>query len=339
MPFAGVILGGAFAAVSSLLRTRGRRSTPVAVDPALGHPSARALLDALVGEDGDAVVGTLATATDPVVRNHLVRMIGDRPGRPGWADGLVERHPDDAGAWLASGASLVGYAWQIRGWGYASAVDADAWPSFFAVLQEADTQLGQAITLDPADATPWVLGLKTARGRQLDRDEADRRFQEATARVSFHPGAVDNHLQYLCAKWHGSTEEMFAFARWVTEAAPPGSPAHSAVPTAHIEHFLDLRRETPTMKTSSHFCQPEVIDELHEAAERSVFHPDFPFDLAGAQCLNDFALALTWTRRFEPCRRLFATIEDRVTEYPWVYLGEPGERFTLLRAVANGQIW
>jgi hypothetical protein len=338
MPFLDGIIEAARAAVSGWRVPRERGWTPVTVDPTLGHPAAAALADAVRRDDGAAVVGVLGATPDPTVRNHLVGMILDEPGRPGWADGLIDSHAEDPAAWLASAASLVGYAWQIRGRGDASSVDEDAWPSFFAVLGEAETQLRRAADLAPADATPWVLGLRSGRGLQLDRAELDRRFHEAIERVPFHLGAVAGHLQNLCAKWHGSAEEMFAFARWVTDTAPAGSPARLVVPMAHIEHVLRLVHDTPGLRPRSYFSRREVITELDDAAARSVFHPEFVDDLGGVECANVFALAFSWAYVVASGRRLFDHLGDRVTDDPWAYIGEPGERFAFYRALVHGRL-
>ena len=334
MPF-GFLIGGAVA-IASRLRRPAATPPVVTIDPTLGHPAAAELLGALHRDDAPTVVRVLATSTDPVVRNHLVGMMSDNPGRPGWSDGLVERYPHEPAAWLASGASLIGRAWEVRGHGYASAVEADAWPAFFEMLREADTQLVRAGELDPADATPWTLALATARGLQLGPDESTRRFQEATARVPFHPGAVNNQLQNLCVKWGGSAEDMFAFTHWVLRSAPPGSAAHQVVPMAHFEHVAQLMRDDPDLTISGYFHRPDVLAELKEAAYRSVFHDSFGNDLVGILCQNVFAFAFTCAGELGPARRLYLAIGDRVTERPWMYVGEPAVVFTKLRAGARG---
>jgi hypothetical protein len=255
----------ALVALFAIRRIQARRRA-VPIDATLGDPTARALLDATRRGDGDAVATILSDTPDPVVRHHALMLLKEVPGRPGWADGLIDRQPHQQAAWLASAASLIGHAWEIRGSGYAASVEEDAWPAFFTVLVEADHQLERAIKLDRDDAMPWVLGLITARGLQLDRPVADERFRAAIARSPFHPGAIDQRLQHLCCKWHGSAEEMFALARWVLSSAPPGSPAHRAVPMAHIEHRLALVRDSSGAEARAHFSRPEVVAELRAAA-------------------------------------------------------------------------
>mmetsp|Transcript_26984 Transcript_26984/g.75920 ORF Transcript_26984/g.75920 Transcript_26984/m.75920 type:complete len:626 (+) Transcript_26984:184-2061(+) len=70
-------------------------------------------------------------------------------------------------------------------------------------------------------------------------------------------------LQYFCAKWHGSNEQMFALARNATQNVPVGAGHHALwalIPMAHFEgaNFGGLG-------SASHWKTAAVQDELHRA--------------------------------------------------------------------------
>ena len=69
----------------------------------------------------------------------------------------------------------------------------------------------------------------------MDRDEAQRRFDEVVARHPWHRIAHEHMLQYRCEKWFGSHEEMFEFARATAERAPDGSLPPRLIAVAHVE--------------------------------------------------------------------------------------------------------
>ncbi len=156
-------------------------------------------------------------------------------------------------AWAAaapSGRSLAFHgralgrdAWAIRGRGYGRDVDAIAWAPFSAPLEEAERVLWQAVDVAPGSADPWIGLIVTARGLSLGRDEVVHRFNQAHGRDRFRPDACAQAMQGLCAKWFGSDDEMFGFARWDEAEAPADSAARMVLPMAHIERLVAASRE------------------------------------------------------------------------------------------------
>jgi hypothetical protein len=310
-----------------------KQAPPVAFDPTLGQPLVRQAVAAADARDGDGVLAAFAAA-DGRTRHLITANLEERCGRPGWTDGLVERHPDLADAWLLSGVSLVMWAWEARGRGYASRVAPDAWPLFLERLTAADGHLLHAARLSPYDPEPWIYLQAVGRGLSLDRDEMTRRFHESVRTDRFHCAAVSARLQVLCAKWQGSSREMFDFARAVSVSAPDGHAVHDVIVRAHIEEFLQRRRDG-ALKPSEYFRAREVAREIGAAADRSVRHRRFGQGIDEVAARNWFALGLLWAGDVAGSHRQFQAIGTRVLPAPWDYFGDVGAKFAEFRAVAG----
>jgi len=219
------------------------------------------------------------------------------------------------------GAAYTRDAWALRGRKIAEHVDENAWEGFFGGLQQAEATLQHAATLNPSDAEPWVAMLKTARGLQMSNDDVHDRFQQAHSRQPFHPGACRQLLQTLCAKWVGTHEEMFAFARWVHEHAPADSAARDALSVAHFEFVL-----AEGLKPSEYFTRAEVQAELVGAAQAYLAALGALGDRAPAHHvapLNWILLALQPMSKeaAETVLEVIAKIDGRPSAAPWDYYG------------------
>ncbi|MEU5259887.1 DUF4034 domain-containing protein [Amycolatopsis sp. NPDC021455] len=145
---------------------------------------------------------------------------------------LGDAAADDDGplkAWQASGSAdaaavnaqgLVALAWQIRSSYTPEHVSEEQWAGFFRVLEDAEAATRAATEAAPEDPTPWCTMLTVARGRQYENDDFRAVWAELVARDPLHRPAHEQALQYWCAKWFGSHEQMFAFADEALEKAP-----------------------------------------------------------------------------------------------------------------------
>jgi len=164
------------------------------------------------------------------------------------------------------GMSQIRDAWEIRGETRAAQVDPAAWKGFYAGLQVAEQTLQAATQQDPSAAAPYAEMLTSARGLQLPKEEANRRFQMAHSREPFGPRACTIMLQNLCAKWtHGSHGAMFAFARWVDANAPADSPSRVVIFQAHYE-FQGNQEDGSFEQT--YFANDDVAAEVEIAAAK-----------------------------------------------------------------------
>lgn len=132
--------------------------------------------------------------------------------KQGILDEWCSKQPESHIPWLLRGIFYIGYAWQIRGGGWARDVPKDAWPKFEAMLDRAQADLEKSYQLNPNDPNSSCQLLLVARGLGLSRDEMEKYFQNAISASPFHYGSYDQKLCYLMPKWHGTQQEMNDFA-------------------------------------------------------------------------------------------------------------------------------
>ena len=248
---------------------------------------------------------------------------------------VVERwcaaRPDSAPAQVALGACRIDAAWEVRGTGLAESVSRAAWERFHEGLRRAEAGLERGAKLDPADATPWTLLLRSGRGLEIPVEELRLRFEQATRRDPGLCVAHDEMLQALAQKWFGSHEEMFAFARGVADGAADGSPLHALVAVAHQERWV-LEEEG---RFGAEYFVGEVLAEVTAAAQRSVLLPGFPDpaeDPDAMWAMNVFALPLWFGGAREWSASLMGRLGDHLTEAPWWYVADEADVIAAARA-------
>ena len=132
--------------------------------------------------------------------------------KQGILDEWCSQQPESHIPWLLRGIFYTGYAWQIRGGGWAEDVPKDAWAKFEAMLHRARADLRKSYQLNPKDPNSSCQLLVVAKGLSLSRDEMEKYFQNAISAFPFHYGSHYQKLNYLMPKWHGTKEEMDDFA-------------------------------------------------------------------------------------------------------------------------------
>lgn len=217
-------------------------------------------------------------------------------------------------------------AWAIRGNGLADTVSSQSFTSFKDGLQHAEGTLQQAVGLDPDLADPWVPLMTTSRGLQMGQKELQRRFDECQRNELFRPDACVQMLQGLCAKWGGSHEKMFEFARLIESSAAPDSPARESLPRAHYEYAA----YTDGLQSADHYKTPEIAAEIEAAAERYLAAtPPNPL-AAHLGPLNAYVLALHPhdKRSAKLVSECIARINGRPTSSPWdMWNDEVGKKY------------
>jgi hypothetical protein len=304
--------------------TRGGK--PAVIDPCLGDETARRL-DAAAGRgDWEAVSTILTPVEDQDLRAFYVGVLADRSGPQPWIGQWLAARPESALPYLVKGAHAVQWAWEARGSGTASTVSQEQFAVFFRRLKVAEDNLDEAVSRDPGDATAWAELITTALGRQLGIEEAERRFKEVVARHRWHRAAHARMLQQKCAKWGGSNELALAFARDTVEQMPAGCTLGSMVAVAHFE--AALQADGPI---EDQLSRPEVLAEVHAAADRSVRHPEFR-RIPGHQTADGwFALVFHLAGDHGAAAERFDAIGDMPTELPWGYYRDAGRAYTRYR--------
>ncbi|ASU83121.1 hypothetical protein CDO52_10300 [Nocardiopsis gilva YIM 90087] len=263
-------------------------------------------------------------------RVRRVSALGDAAiGRSGevydlLADGMPGEDAADILLWL--GSTLISEAWEIRGGGYAATVGEDRFKLFFASLGAAEEPLLEAAKLRPDDPVPWHEMLAFGMGMQLDRERQDQIWANVAQRARFLVDANWRRLQVLCAKWHGSHEEMYAFARETVALAPNGHPVTYLLPLAHFEYvrgvYDDLVEDQDQLWEYSkfqvdHWSEP-VVAELRTAAAKWCTaapgpHPD---DLAAH---HHFGWCFFEAEAKDAARWHLGQVGNHVATSPWGY--------------------
>jgi hypothetical protein len=273
-------------------------------------PTARAVLTVAEPEHFAAYVGLAA---------HV-------KGVEEWIPDVVRAEPHSTLPLLIRGARAVSWAWEARGSGWGEKVTEQQWEVWFRRLDLAQNCLDEVVTRDPRCTEAWHYQVTLSRARQVPAEEAWRRFNRL---VELSPTHLNGHLQmleYLKAKWFGSAEAMFEFAR-ARAAAYPGSDLPLLVTEAHLEN----RRAEGGDK---YLRRTEVAGEIYAAAHNSFWHENYRWSLSTPMLWNDFAYSLTLARYFREACNIYDLIgDDCVRARPWGSL----ERFTELRSRARDE--
>lgn len=252
----------------------------------------------------------------------------------GWLDTWLNVSPEDPDALLVKSAWFINHAWAIRTGQRAKHVDEDRFKAFFAVLHDAVPTLSEAARLNPGDPVPIQLALTHARGVQAPREVFDTYWAEALDRDPHDFGCHETALQYLCDKWYGSHEEMFAFAEHAADDAPPDSKLRLLPLFAAIEYVVVSDDTAADDGPITENRVEAAITRAQALAARCA-----PGDPRTADVHNHLALMLNlWGRPHEALEQ-FRAAGTHVTKFPWVFLGgDPRETFAEQREEACLQI-
>ncbi|MFD6418932.1 hypothetical protein [Streptomyces sp. NPDC060194] len=256
-----------------------------------------------------------------------------------WLQEWLRERPQDGSALALHAGLEVTDAWEIRGSGFANTVTDEMAAGFERGLAQAERTARQAAEHSPEDPTPWVTLITLARGKNTGKDRFREIWDQLVLRCPDHFHAHWQALQYWCAKWHGSQEEMYAFARAAADRAEPGSLLSTVYLHALVE---DEQRSSP----HGVFRTAGVHGAWIEKARADVAHalPSDP-NLAAARHL--LASALTKRAKHEsglkPAERA-ALYEEALTQFriigpfcggtPWKNADDPVAEFDKWRTTA-----
>jgi hypothetical protein len=237
-----------------------------------------------------------------------------------WADRWALDEPTNPDAILVRARSLIMRGWEVRGSGWAKGVREAAFKEFHRVLSMAVPLCHEAARLAPADPTPWAQLLLLATALGAHRNDFERCWAELVTRDRFHREAHNFRLMYLCKKWHGSHEEMFAFARGAAGTAPWGSPLHVLPVQASAEWGMwELNREDAGAGQAVHetwLKSPQFHAELDNALRRW-FTAEPRKHAMWYHDLNYLAYGLHHANRHADAKPVFEAIGPYIEELPW----------------------
>lgn len=243
---------------------------PPDFDPTHAYPELAPLQAAVVGRDWPAVRAFFAQLDDADAHIVAYGIASEVEGADAWLGEVVAVEPDSV---LANGllaCSLIDVGWRVRTGKLAKYVSREQFATFHDYLRRAEQVLIDLIAREPDDVPAWTQRLKTARGLGLGQAEARRRYDHAARRDPHCLGAQIQLLQQLYPKWSGDFDKAHAFARECADAAPPGALNAALIAEYHLERWI---AETNS-GVKGYLRRPEVEREIHEAAARSVLHPD-----------------------------------------------------------------
>jgi hypothetical protein len=288
----------------------------VRLDPAAAYPAVTAVRAALTAGDWGGVRRVLDAAM-PVGRSMLIRFGSDGDDLEDHLRSVIADDPADTAAVAMLGSHLINIGWNIRSGARAPHVSEKQFAGFHDWLRRAEIVLLDGVARRPDDPALWVARLTSARGLELGLAEIRRRYDKLAAIDPHHLPGQSQYLQRLCPKWGGSYELLHAWCREAMLAAPPGAMQAGLVVDAHIEHWLEEGAAGP-----SYLRSKAVRAEIYEAANRSVWHPEFRRDYGWVQVASSFAMVFGVLDDLPSAARMFGLLGDLGTQLPWVYLDE-----------------
>ncbi|MDR2128697.1 MAG: hypothetical protein LBP52_06490 [Burkholderiaceae bacterium] len=263
-------------------------------------------------------VKILATAT-PKNRLEIIDGFARNENSVALSTGWARHSSGSPFAHLLAGASLIQAGWDIRGGGYAEDVDSDAWKPFLEHLHRAEEHLCKAAGLDGRMVEPYVYLMTAKMGLGAPEEETDQLFETASARDPLHVGLSFRYFATTTAKWGGSHQKMFGFARNSSRRAPQGSGMHKLIAHAYCEYALAEEKKTlGTIRIKG--AKEEVPKALYAWLDAT---PDNIHDKlldAEAEGKNYFAVACYLTGATDAAATVIRSLQREIYPMPWGWL-------------------
>jgi len=129
----------------------------------------------------------------------------------------VDAYPNSPTPHIAYAMILVGHAWMVRGTGWSDDVKQENWKPFQEYLAKAGTYLREHKDVADADPRWYETMLVIARSENWDLEHFNKLVHEATERHPYFYQIYFSAIDYLTPKWHGSKEQIEAFANFAVE--------------------------------------------------------------------------------------------------------------------------
>lgn len=167
--------------------------------------------------------------------------------------------------------------------------------------------------------------------RDWGQNEAQRRYAHLADHHPHHYYGQAGLLQQLCPKWGGSWEAAYRFAR---ECSHAGGLGGVVLAEAYLEQWLDSGAGGKDFLLR----RPNLVEEITDAARRSVFAPTFRSRYLWLIAHNVFAALFSVIGDYPRAAVHFRALGGAGFDRPWAYFGNQAEAFTLhqTRALAQG---
>ncbi|MQY08328.1 tetratricopeptide repeat protein [Actinomadura macrotermitis] len=258
---------------------------------------------------------------DPETRSLRVEALAKAAvGRSHGIETLLAEDPGNPDLWLWLGRARVEEAWAIRPDARARAVQATGYTAYTRRMQTAREPLMRAAELRPDDPVPWEAMLWLALGLDLDREDKDALWRQASRRGPALYGAHVARVVSLSPQWGGVPEEMFDFVRLALSTADRRDPRAALLPLAYFEYFVQER--SGVIRGASSWFAPGEIRDVAEAA-RGWFEGPRPHPRT-IEAHNLFGAAFHLADARRPARQHLLRTFGRPSGLPWTYLGGDG---------------
>ncbi|MFI7011068.1 hypothetical protein [Streptomyces sp. NPDC050145] len=185
----------------------------------------------------------------------------------------------------------------------------------------------RAAALAPADPYPWVSLVALGRLYPGGHPDMHAWWKELLARDPYHREGHHQALRFLSARWHGSYGQALNFAWDAAAYTPNGSPLAVLTQVARAEHYRHRVAEEGrgSLGLSHHWSDEQARRDLTTALDKWITHR-----VPGAQDvadLNHLAHGLTKAGLTERLGEVFQLLDNRATDVPWSYTGDPDEQY------------
>ncbi|EJK57963.1 hypothetical protein THAOC_21950 [Thalassiosira oceanica] len=228
-------------------------------------------------------------------------------------DDWVREEPDNTDCRILRADIGADWAWHARSSSLAHTVSNRQWELFYDRLVAAASELMTARSVcisDPliySTAVPMKMGL----GKKSSKD-----LVPFTVRDGLN---IQSNEPYFCKKWHGSHQQMFKYAREITDQLPDGHPLWVLIPRAHVERVM-------IEKVANYWKRTNVRNEIINSFRRA-----FPGEAVTTiqaksaaeksrewTSRNYFAFCLAATGHVQEARSQIRIIGKRpISSWPW----------------------
>ncbi|GHJ45525.1 hypothetical protein Cs7R123_28670 [Catellatospora sp. TT07R-123] len=300
-------------------------------DPGAAHPEFASVRAAAQAGDWPALRQHFAgrTRTDELVM--LAVEVAGVEGVELFLTKVAEQEESSTLPEFLLAARCLELAWDARTSKLAKHVSREQFARMREHLCNGEQLLIDVTALEPEHTAAWTYRIKNGVGLEVGQAEARRRYDRVAATDPHSYRAQKSYLNQLYPKWGGSWEAVFAFVRERAAAAPDGAINATLLADAHFERHVWLE----DAERRQYWQRPDVVAELHAAAQRSLLHPAFRRDYGWVTAHSLFALAFCLAGRHDLAAPHFRALGDLADPFGWSQLGgSAAEAFTKHRATA-----
>jgi uncharacterized RDD family membrane protein YckC len=239
---------------------------------------------------------------DALNKLTYIKDVKDAPMMRAVLDQWVQGHPGSHVPWLIRGTFEINGAWSIRGGGYSNEVRGQAWKLFFNRLKTAQSDLETSQRLAPQDPLPALELIGVARSLQFPRAAIEKYYDECIKAWPPLQEARYQKLEYLKAKWYGSDEKMFAYARGCLSLSKKNPILGLVLVHAYLQKNYDYG------EAANYLARPEVWADIS-----SIYARIFPVVQGDIVYRENYVWMAYEAKKYDVAAEQFDAIGDQYT--------------------------